>query len=304
VTAAGTTDGVGAMTRAAVLVEALPYIERWHDRVVVVKYGGNALAGAAPGEADGDALASFAADIVLMRSVGIRPVVVHGGGPQIGSLLARLGRASRFVDGLRVTDAETLDAVRMVLLGQVNPDLVAAINVRGPVAVGLSGADGRLLVTRPVDPELGFVGDVAEVNSDVLEHLLGRRFVPVVATVGVDEAGQAHNINADTAAGAVAEALRASKLIYLTDVEGIRQDPDDPSSLVPTLSADELDGLIASGVVTSGMVPKAVSCLRAIRNGVGQAHILDGRIPHALLLEIFTDEGIGTMVTLGGGPAR
>jgi acetylglutamate kinase len=279
---------------AAVLVEALPYIQRWQDRVVVVKYGGNALAGAGEGT---DALGSFASDVVLLRSVGIRPVVVHGGGPQIGALLGRLGIGTEFVSGLRVTDAETLDVVRMALLGQVNPDLVAAINVHGPLAVGLSGADSRLLTTRATDPALGFVGDVAAVNPTVLCQLLEQRLIPVVATIGADPSGQAHNVNADTAAGAIAVALGAEKLIYLTDVEGLRRDVADPASLVSSLTAAELDALVESGAVTAGMIPKVTACLRAVRGGVGQAHILDGRVPHALLVEVFTDQGVGTMIT-------
>jgi acetylglutamate kinase len=288
------TAGSAAAAKAAVLVEALPYIQRWQDRVVVVKYGGNALAGAV---ADHDALASFASDIVLLRSVGIRPVVVHGGGPQIGALLGRLGIGTEFVRGLRVTDAETLDVVRMVLLGQVNPDLVAAINVHGPLAVGLSGADSRLLTTRPVDPELGFVGEVSAVNATVLEQLLAQRLIPVVATIGADAAGQAHNVNADTAAGAIAEALGAEKLIYLTDVEGLRRDVADPASVLSSVSAEEVAALVGAGAVTAGMIPKVESCLRAVRGGVRQAHILDGRVAHALLLEVFTDQGVGTMIT-------
>ena len=282
---------------AAVLTEALPYIQRWQDEVVVIKYGGNALAGAVGEAGDRAALASFASDVVLLRSVGMRPVVVHGGGPQIGALLARLGKDSRFVDGLRVTDAETLDAVRMVLLGQVNPDLVAAINVHGPLAVGLSGADTHLLRTRSADPSLGFVGEVTEVNPTVVERLLEQRLIPVVATIGADEAGQAHNVNADTAAGAIAAALHAAKLIYLTDIEGLRRDVADPASLVSHLTVSELAAAMADGSVTKGMIPKVESCLLALRGGVGQAHILDGRRPHALLLEVFTDEGVGTMVT-------
>jgi len=284
---------VNAHDKAAMLVEALPYIERWQDQVVVIKYGGNALAGAAT-EASG--LAAFASDVVLMRSVGIRPIVVHGGGPQIGALLARLGISTEFVDGLRVTDAETLEVVRMVLLGQVNPDLVAAINVHGPLAVGLSGADSRLLTTSVTDPALGFVGDVAGVNPDVLLRLLEQRLIPVVATIGADASGQAHNVNADIAAGAIAEAVEAAKLIYLTDVDGLRRDVDDPTSVVSSLTASGLEELIEAGAVKSGMIPKVASCLRAVQGGVGRAHILDGRVPHALLLEIFTDEGIGTMI--------
>jgi len=286
-----------AATKAAVLVEALPYIQRWQDRVVVVKYGGNALAGAVGPAGEEAALASFASDIVLLRSVGIRPVVVHGGGPQIGALLTRLGMGSEFIRGLRVTDADTLDVVRMVLLGQVNPDLVAAINVHGPLAIGLSGADSRLLTTHAADPELGFVGEVAAVNPTVIERLLEQRLIPVVATIGADEAGQAHNVNADTAAGAIAAALGAEKLIYLTDVEGLRRDVADPASLLSGVRADDLDGLLADGSITAGMIPKVMSCLHAVRGGVRQAHILDGRVAHALLLEVFTDEGVGTMIT-------
>jgi acetylglutamate kinase len=284
----------GARDKVAVLTEALPYIQRWQDAVVVIKYGGNALAGSGDG-----ALASFAADVVLMRSVGMRPVVVHGGGPQIGALLSRLGKATSFVDGLRVTDGETLEIVRMVLLGQVNPDLVAAVNVHGPLAVGLSGADSRLLTTRSVDPALGYVGDVDDVNPVVVQRLLDQRLIPVVATIGADRTGQAHNVNADTAAGAIASALGAAKLIYLTDVEGLRRDVDDAESLVSEITVTELEQLVGTGAISSGMMPKVESCARALRSGVGRAHILDGRLPHALLLEIFTDEGIGTMVTPG-----
>jgi acetylglutamate kinase len=284
----------GARDKVAVLTEALPYIQRWQDAVVVIKYGGNALAGSGD-----DALASFAADVVLMRSVGMRPVVVHGGGPQIGALLSRLGKATSFVDGLRVTDGETLEIVRMVLLGQVNPDLVAAVNVHGPLAVGLSGADSRLLTTRSVDPALGYVGDVDDVNPVVVQRLLDQRLIPVVATIGADRTGQAHNVNADIAAGAIASALGAAKLIYLTDVEGLRRDVDDAESLVSEITVTELEQLVGTGAISSGMMPKVESCARALRSGVGRAHILDGRLPHALLLEIFTDEGIGTMVTPG-----
>jgi acetylglutamate kinase len=286
-----------AAAKAAVLVEALPYIQRWQDRVIVVKYGGNALAGAVGESGERAALAAFASDIVLLQSVGIRPVVVHGGGPQIGSLLNRLGLGTAFVGGLRVTDAETLDVVRMVLLGQVNPDLVAAINVHGPLAVGLSGADSRLLTTHVANPALGFVGDVSAVNPTVIERLLEQRLIPVVATIGADASGQAHNVNADTAAGAIAEALGAEKLIYLTDIEGLRRDFTDPSSLVSAVTADELDALMAGGAVTDGMIPKVAACLKAVRGGVRQAHILDGRVVHALLVELFTDRGVGTMIT-------
>ncbi len=281
-----------AADKAAMLVEALPYIRRFAGQVVVVKYGGNALAGAS----DGDALALFAQDIVLMHQVGMRPVVVHGGGPQINDLMSRLGKQSEFRNGLRITDAETVDIVRMVLIGQVNPQLVAAINVHGPLAVGVSGEDASLIRAVARDPELGFVGDVESINPTILRGLLDEEFIPVVATIGTDASGQAYNINADTVAGAIAEALGAEKLVYLTDIEGLRRIVEDPASLIRQTTPDELDALMADGTIAGGMIPKVESCVQAIRAGVRRAHILDGRIPHVLLLEVFTDEGIGTMV--------
>jgi len=287
-------SAVRAAERAAVLIEALPYIQRFAGQVVVVKYGGNALAGST----DDDALSLFAQDLVLMRAVGMRPVVVHGGGPQISSLMTRLGKVTEFRKGLRVTDAETVDIARMVLIGQVNPQLVSAINVHGPIAVGVSGEDAGLIKARARDPELGFVGDVTAVNPTILDSLIGDGFIPVVATIGTDEQGQAYNINADTVAGAIAEALLAEKLVYLTDIEGLRRVVDDPASLIRQTTPDELDRLLADGVIAGGMIPKVGSCVRAVRHGVRRAHILDGRIPHVLLLEVFTDEGIGTMVRL------
>ena len=281
-----------ASDKAAVLVEALPYIRRFAGQVVVVKYGGNALAGAS----DDDALSLFAEDVVLMRQVGMRPVVVHGGGPQISDLMQRLGKVTEFRKGLRVTDGETVDIVRMVLIGQVNPQLVAAINVHGSLAVGVSGEDAGLIKAVARDPELGFVGDVESINPTILQSLLDDGFVPVVATIGTDAAGQAYNINADTVAGAIAESLGAEKLVYLTDIEGLRRVVDDPSSPIRQTTPDELDSLMADGTIAGGMIPKVESCVHAVRAGVRRAHILDGRIPHVLLLEIFTDEGIGTMV--------
>lgn len=282
-------------TTADVLVEALPYIRRFSGRTVVVKYGGNALAGAS----EEDALSLFAEDIVLMHTVGIRPVVVHGGGPQISGMLERLGIETGFVNGLRVTDGPTLDVVRMVLNGNVNPRIVGAVNMHGNIAVGLSGEDGRMIVAERRDPALGFVGDVARVRPGLLQGLMDDGFVPVVSTVGVDASGQALNINADTAAGAVAEALGAEKVIYLTDVAGIRRDVSDPASLIQRASVTEAEALIANGTVAGGMIPKVESCIQAVRGGVKSAHILDGRVPHALLLELFTDSGVGTMITGG-----
>jgi acetylglutamate kinase len=285
-------EGMRAGERAAVLLEALPYIQRFAGQVVVVKYGGNALAGSS----DGDALALFAQDLVLMRAVGMRPVVVHGGGPQISDLMSRLGKVTEFRNGLRVTDAETVDIARMVLIGQVNPQIVSAINVHGPIAVGVSGEDAGLISATARDPELGYVGDVAAVDPTLLTGLVAEGFIPVVATIGTDPTGQAYNINADTVAGAIAEALGAEKLVYLTDIEGLRRVVTDPASLIRQTTPDELDALVAEGIVAGGMIPKVDSCVQAVRNGVRRAHILDGRIPHVLLLELFTDEGIGTMV--------
>ena len=278
------------LTKSDVLVEALPYIQRFRGRVVVVKYGGAAMT-------DPDLAGLFAQDVVLMRSVGMRPVVVHGGGPQIGELMQRLGMQPEFREGLRVTDADTLDVARMVLVGKVNRDIVSAINVHGPLAVGLSGEDAGLLTASARDPELGYVGDVEAVNPGIIDRLLAEELVPVVATIGTDLEGQAYNINADTDAGAVAEAVRAEKLVYLTDVVGVLSDVSNPFSLIPTATADELDTLVKEGVLTGGMIPKIASCTQAVRNGVKHAHILDGRVPHSLLLEMFTRDGIGTMVS-------
>jgi acetylglutamate kinase len=284
----------GAAEKASILVEALPYIRRFSGRTVVVKYGGNALAGT-----ESDALILFAQDIVLMRSVGMRPVVVHGGGPQISELMRRLGKTAEFRDGLRVTDAETVDIARMVLLGQVNPSIVSAINRHGSLAIGVSGEDAGLIRARRADPELGFVGEVDSIDPIVLVRLLDQDMIPVVATIGTDGSGQAYNINADAVAGAIAEALGAEKLVYLTDIEGVRRDVGDPSSLIRQSTADELQRLIDDGILQGGMIPKISSCVHAVNHGVERAHILDGRIPHVLLLEVFTDEGIGTMVTKG-----
>ena len=275
--------------KAAVLAESLPYIRRFWGKVVVVKYGGHAIG-------DEASINGFAQDVVLMRSVGMRPVVVHGGGPQIGALMQRLGKEAEFRNGLRVTDAETLDIARMVLVGKVNRDLVSAINLHGPLSVGLSGEDAALITASAADPELGFVGDVADVDPSILKRLLTEELIPVLATIGRSPDGQAYNINADTAAGAVAEALRAEKLVYLTDVEGLLADVTDHTSLMSTVTVAELEAMVAAGTVSEGMVPKVASCARAVRGGVGHAHILDGRVPHALLLEIFTREGVGTMV--------
>ena len=284
---------MSSLSTAHVLVEALPYIRRFAGKTVVVKFGGNAIAGTS----DHDALSLFAEDIVLMHTVGIRPVVVHGGGPQINEMLTRLNIKSSFSNGLRVTDAATMEVVQMVLNGQVNPQIVSAINTHGNVAVGLSGEDGRTLQCVPRDPTLGFVGDIERVRSHVIDGLLADGLVPVLSTVGVDVNGQPYNVNADTAAGAIAEALSAEKIIYLTDIAGLRKDIDDASSLIQRISVTDLSALIADGTISGGMIPKIESCMQAVKGGVKSAHILDGRIAHVLLLELFTDQGVGTMIT-------
>ncbi|MCQ3807622.1 MAG: acetylglutamate kinase [Acidimicrobiaceae bacterium] len=282
--------GFAPKRRADALIEALPYIQQFRGAVVVVKLGGSAMV-------DPELSGTFAQDVVLLRSVGLRPVVVHGGGPQIGALLQRLGKSSEFVDGLRVTDAETLDVARMVLVGKVGRDIVGAINVHGAFAVGVSGEDGGLITAEPTDEALGFVGSIASVQPGILERLLAEQMIPVVSTIGTDGAGQAYNINADTVAGALAGALGAEKAVYLTDVAGLLTDPDDPSSIVPRATVFELEAMIADGTVFGGMIPKVRACVDAVNSGAASAHLLDGRIPHVLLLELFTDAGIGTMVT-------
>jgi len=275
---------------AELLVEILPYIQRWQGKVVVIKYGGSAMTDGALGK-------RFAEDVVLMHQVGILPLVVHGGGPQIGDLMQRLGKEPEFLDGLRVTDAETLDIARMVLVGKVNRDIVGSINVHGPLAVGISGEDGGLITAAARNPELGFVGDVDSVDPTLLTKLFTEGLIPVMSTIGTDASGQAYNINADTVAGAVAEAIGAEKVVYLTDVEGLYEDLDNKDSLIGEISADELQTKLESGQITDGMIPKIEACVHAVNNGVTSAHLLDGRIPHVALLEIFTDAGIGTMIT-------
>jgi acetylglutamate kinase len=286
-------ETVGAQ-RVGVLLEALPYIERFRGATVVVKYGGNAMV-------DPDLGRHVADDVVLLRAVGLRPVVVHGGGPQISELMARLGMQVEFRDGHRVTDAETVDIARMVLVGKVNREIVSAINVHGPLAVGLSGEDAGLITASARHAELGFVGDVEAVNPTILERLLAEDLIPVVSTIGSDPEGQHYNINADTVAGAVAVALGAEKAIFLTDVPGLLTDVDDPSTLVSAIAAAELAAMIDDGRLHGGMIPKVAAALHAVRHGVGSAHLLDGRVPHVVLLELFSDEGVGTMITDGAG---
>jgi acetylglutamate kinase len=278
-----------AGAKATILAEALPYIREFSGKTVVIKYGGNAME-------DPELADLFAQDVVLMRLVGMNPVVVHGGGPQISDLMRRLGKEPEFVDGLRVTDAETVDIVRMALVGKVNREIVASVNRHGSYAVGLSGEDAGLITVGQRDDKLGYVGDVRRIDPSILERLIREELIPVVATVGVDDAGQAYNVNADTVAGAIAESLQAEKLVYLTNVTGLYGDLADEASLIPRIEVDRLAALVDDGPLSEGMIPKARSCVEAVKSGVTRAHILDGRIPHALLLEFFTREGIGTMV--------
>ena len=278
-------------TTSEVLLQALPYIQRFRGKVVVVKYGGNAMV-------DPALAAQFAEDVVLMHQVGIKPVIVHGGGPQITELHGRLGKATEFKDGHRVTDAESLEITRMVLVGKVNREIVSLINRHGPHAVGIAGEDAGLLLAAERHPELGFVGDVEAVNPHIIERLLAEDLIPVVSTIGSDAAGQAYNINADAVAGAIAAALGAEKVVYLTDVEGLQRDVDDPTTLINRATATELDALVDDGVVGTGMIPKVAACIHAVRHGVNSAHMVNGTTPHVLLIELFTDAGIGTMITL------
>ncbi|MGD1900789.1 MAG: acetylglutamate kinase [Geitlerinemataceae cyanobacterium] len=276
--------------RVQILSEALPYIQRFAGRTIVVKYGGAAMK-------DGQLKDKVVRDIVFLSCVGLRPVVVHGGGPEINTWLTKLNIEPQFKDGLRVTDAETMDVVEMVLVGRVNKELVSLINGAGGAAVGLCGKDGGLITARPQGNEgIGFVGEVAAVNTDVIEALVAKGYVPIVSSVAADENGQAYNINADTAAGEIAAALGAEKLILLTDTPGILRDYHDPSTLIYKLDLAAARGLIEDGTVGGGMIPKVNCCIRSLAQGVRAAHILDGRLPHALLLEILTDSGIGSMI--------
>ncbi len=277
-------------TRVRVLSEALPYIQQFAGRTVVVKYGGAAMK-------DSTLKDKVIRDVVFLACVGLRPVVVHGGGPEINSWLGKLGIEPQFRNGLRVTDAATMDVVEMVLVGRVNKELVSLINRAGGKAVGLCGKDGNLIKARPEGREgIGFVGEVNSVDVQLIESLVNSGYIPVVSSVAADDTGQAYNINADTVAGEIAAALGAEKMILLTDTPGILKDYKDPSTLIAKVSIQEARELIEMGIVSGGMIPKVTCCVRSLAQGVRAAHIIDGRIPHALLLEIFTDEGIGSMI--------
>ena len=285
--------------KAKVLIEALPYIRRFYNKTIVIKYGGSTM------EEEG-LKRSFALDVVLLKYIGLNPVIVHGGGPQIGEMLTRLGKKSEFVEGMRVTDGETMDVVEMVLVGKVNKEIVAMINQQGGKAVGLSGKDGRLILAKKLkltrsagkdkDPEIidiGMVGEVKAIHPGVIESLEKENFIPVIAPVGVGEEGETYNINADLVAGKIASALKAEKLILLTDVEGVM---DEKKRLIPTLDVKQAKELISQKVISQGMIPKVNCCLDALEDGVSKTHIINGTVEHAILLEIFTDVGIGTQI--------
>jgi acetylglutamate kinase len=277
-------------TRVRVLSEALPYIQKFANRTIVIKYGGAAMK-------DGRLKAGVIRDIVFLSCVGVRPIVVHGGGPEINIWLNKLGIEAQFKDGLRVTDADTMNVVEMVLVGRVNKELVCLINQAGGSAVGLCGKDGNLVQARPVGKEgIGFVGEVTSVDTGLVESLIKSGYVPIISSVAADENGQAYNINADTFAGEIAAALQAEKLILLTDTPGILEDYKNPSTLLTKLDIQKARELIDRGIVSGGMIPKVNCCVRSLAQGVRAAHILDGRLPHSLLLEILTDEGIGSMI--------
>jgi acetylglutamate kinase len=278
-----------AHDKAQILADALPYIRSFAGKVVVVKYGGNAM--------DDPALADlFAQDIVLMHLVGLQPVVVHGGGPQISELMRRRGKAPEFIDGLRVTDRETIDIAREALVEGVNREIVDALNRFGTYATGLSGEDNNLLRVTTRDSKLGFVGDVQAVDTTALNKALSDDLIPVIATIGSDASGQAHNVNADSAAAAIAEAMKAERLIYLTDVAGIYGEFGQENTLISQIDCAGLEEMFKENKIGEGMIPKVLSCIEALKSGVGRAHILDGRIPHVLLLELFTPEGVGTVI--------
>jgi acetylglutamate kinase len=290
-----------SMERAEILLEALPYIKRFNNKTIVIKYGGHAMV-------DDELKDKFSRDVVMMKYIGINPVVVHGGGPQIGSLLKKFGKESKFVQGMRVTDQETMDIVEMVLVGKVNKEIVGLINRHGGNAVGLSGKDGNLIKaekyylseekvknTPPEIIDIGLVGKVKNINSELIVSLSQNSFIPVIAPTGIGDAGETYNINADVVAGEIAAALQAEKLLLLTDVEGVL---DKNKNLINAMSDKEALKLIDDGIVEGGMFPKVKCCLKALKNGVKKAHIIDGRLKHAILLEIFTDKGIGTEIVL------
>lgn len=288
------------ISRAAVLVEAIPYIREFNGKTFVIKYGGNAMI-------NGELKEGVMQDIVLLKFLGVNPVIIHGGGPDITQMLKRVGKPSQFVQGLRVTDAETMEIVQMVLVGKLNKEIVSKLNLLGGRSVGLSGQDANLIMARktvptmPADyqgeiPDIGFVGEVSSINTQILHELIQSNYIPVISSIGMGEDGVSYNINADTAAGELAAALQAEKLLMLTDVEGIFEDYTDKSSLISALTVDKAHEMIDQGKIEGGMIPKVEACITALRGGVHETHIIDGRQLHSTLLEILTDRGIGTMV--------
>lgn len=275
--------------RAEVLTQALPYIQRYNGKIVVVKYGGNAMINASLKE-------QVMEDIVLLHLTGVKVVLVHGGGPEISELMNKLGKKAEFVDGLRVTDKETIDIVQMVLAGKINKSLVNFIEKKGGKAMGISGMDGKLIEAKMKDERLGYVGSITKVNISPIVDLLEKDYIPVVSTIGCDAEGNAYNINGDTAAAFIAGALGAERLIMMTDIAGVLRDKDDPSTLIPHLTVKEIDNLYKEGVISGGMIPKVDCCVEAIQHGVKSVIIMDGRVSHSILMELFTDEGAGTMV--------
>ena len=287
------TDELTNRNRAEVLVQALPFIQRYNGRTIVIKYGGNAMTSEVLKE-------QVMEDIVLLTMVGVKVVVVHGGGPEISSLMKRLGKVPQFIDGLRVTDQETVDIAEMVLAGKVNKSLVSLLQTKGGRAIGVSGMDGRLIEAKLKDPRYGYVGDVTGINPQMITDMLDDGYIPVVSTLGWDKEGHIYNINGDTAAGAIAAAIGAERMIMMTDISGIMRDKDDPDSLISELTVPEAQELCQNGVVQGGMIPKVECCIDALEHGVKAVVIIDGRVPHALLMEILTNEGAGTMIRSSG----
>jgi len=276
--------------RAEVLTQALPYIRDYNGKVLVVKYGGNAMINQELKE-------QVMEDIVLLHLIGVKVVLVHGGGPEITEVMAKLGKKAEFVDGLRVTDKETIDIVQMVLAGKVNKSLVNFLELKGGKSMGISGMDGKLIEAKVKDARLGFVGEITNVNIECVEDLLHKGYIPVISTIGCDNEGNAYNINGDTAAARIAGALNAERLIMMTDIAGLLKDKDDPSTLIPEINVSKAKQLLDDGTISGGMIPKIKCCIDAISHGVKNVVIMDGRIPHSILMEILTDEGAGTMVT-------
>ncbi|MCQ2505850.1 MAG: acetylglutamate kinase [Lachnospiraceae bacterium] len=274
--------------RASVLVHALPYIKKYVDKIVVIKYGGNAMI-------DENLKSDVMKDIVLLSLIGVKIVLVHGGGPEINDMLSKIGKQSEFRNGLRVTDKETVDVVQMVLAGKVNKSLVNLLGVKGGKAIGLSGIDGQMLKARIKNEELGYVGEITDVNAAPILDVLEKGYIPVISTVACDSEGNVYNINADTAAAKIAGELKAESLISMTDIAGIMKDREDPDSLIRVISLADADSLVADGVISGGMIPKTECCVNAIKWGVKKVFIIDGRIPHSIIIEMLTDEGIGTM---------